>query len=210
MSYAQSLDGSLAAERGRPLRLSGEQSMALTHALRASHDAILVGSGTLLSDDPRLIAKNSPGPQPQPVVLDSSLRTPPTALVLAHPRRAWIAACLPLDAARQAALEAAGARILALLPAPQGGVSLPALLQRLAQDGIHSLMVEGGARAVYSFLAEGLADQFIVTIAPIFVGGLPAVGQPFPTGSFPRLVDTGSAWYGPDLVVWGRFTPQSP
>jgi len=137
----------------------------------------------------------------------ATLRTPPTANVLAHPRGAWIATCAPLEPARQAALEAAGARCCCAAANPQGRVSLPALLACLAQEGIHSLMVEGGARVIQSFLSERLIDQLIVTIARCFVSGLPALDQPFAGGQHPRLVDTGSAWYGPDLVLWGHLAP---
>ena len=77
LSYAQSLDGSLAAKPGAPTRLSGTQANELTHRLRAAHDAILVGIGTILADDPQLTVRGVPGLQPRPVVLDSRLRTPP-------------------------------------------------------------------------------------------------------------------------------------
>src|SRR5512133_2370683 len=82
LSYAQSLDGSLAAQRGTPLALSGPQSMELTHRLRAAQDAILVGIGTVLSDNPRLTVRLVEGSQPQPVILDSHLRFPLNANLL--------------------------------------------------------------------------------------------------------------------------------
>jgi 3,4-dihydroxy 2-butanone 4-phosphate synthase/GTP cyclohydrolase II len=75
LAYAQSLDGSLAARRGEPLSLSGLESQKLTHRLRASHSAILVGISTLLADDPQLNVRLVEGENPQPVVLDSRLRT---------------------------------------------------------------------------------------------------------------------------------------
>ena len=90
LSYAQSLDGSLAARRGSPLLLSGKASMQLTHRLRASHDAILVGIGTILADDPQLTVRLVQGPQPQPVILDSHLRLPPNARVFQGPKLPWI------------------------------------------------------------------------------------------------------------------------
>ena len=79
LSYAQSLDGSIADRPGRPLALSGPQAMALTHGLRAAHEAILVGIGTVLADNPRLNVRLVDGPDPQPMVVDSRLRFPPYA-----------------------------------------------------------------------------------------------------------------------------------
>ena len=82
LSYAQSLDGSIAANRGVPLSLSGEEAWAFTHHLRSLHQAILVGVGTVLSDDPHLTARIENRRDPQPVVLDSRLRFPEDANLL--------------------------------------------------------------------------------------------------------------------------------
>ena len=79
LTYAQSLDGSITARSGAPLSLSGAESLHYTHQLRAAHDAILVGIGTVLSDDPRLDVRLVTGPSPRPIVLDSELRCPVTA-----------------------------------------------------------------------------------------------------------------------------------
>ena len=85
LSYAQSLDGCIVAQPGQPLALSGAQSLILTHKLRAAHDAILVGIGTVLADNPRLDVRLAPGPDPQPVVVDSRLRFPLNANLLQQP-----------------------------------------------------------------------------------------------------------------------------
>ena len=90
LSYAQSLDGSIAARRGFPLQISGTESAQLTHQLRAVHDAILVGIGTVLADDPHLTVRHAQGKDPQPVVLDSQLRFPLGAKLLRE-RSPWIA-----------------------------------------------------------------------------------------------------------------------
>ncbi len=179
VTYAQSLDGCLAAEPGRPLALSGPESLRFTHRLRAAHDAILVGLGTVLADDPRLTVRHAEGPDPQPVILDSLLRCPLEAALLRHPtRQLWIAARADAPAARRRALEAAGARLLAFPPDDQGRVPLPALLTALGELGVRTLMVEGGARVITACLVQGLADRLIVTIAPRLLGGLPAVAAP--------------------------------
>ena len=175
LSYAQSLDGSITATAGQPLALSGPEAMKLTHELRAGHDAILVGIGTVLADNPRLTVRLASGPNPQPVVLDSRLRLPFTANLLGHPKPPIIASTDRASAERQAALESKGARVIRF-PANEGGrVHLPALLEWLAQNGIKSVMVEGGSAVITSFLSAHLVDRVIVTIAPRFVGGLHAV-----------------------------------
>jgi riboflavin-specific deaminase-like protein len=174
LSYAQTLDGSI-ARPGRPLAISGPESTRMTHALRAAHDAILVGIGTVLVDDPRLTVRAAAGRNPQPVVLDSRLRIPPTANLFQHPdRRPWLAATDP-DPARRSALEALGASVLVLPADESRRVHLGALLDQLGQRGLKTLMVEGGATVITEFLKQQLADHLVVTIAPCIAGGLRAV-----------------------------------
>jgi GTP cyclohydrolase II len=176
LSYAQSLDGCLTVYRGQPTALSGPQSSVFTHWLRSAHAAVLVGVNTVLVDNPLLTVRLVEGKSPQPVILDSHLRTPPQArLISERPTPAWIATLENADPARQAALQAAGARLLFLPPASTGQIDLPALLDRLGETGIHSLMVEGGAQVITSFLSQGLADLVAITIAPVFLGGYHAI-----------------------------------
>ncbi len=205
ISYAQSLDGSLARRRGQPLELSGPASMRLTHALRAAHQAILVGVGTVLADNPRLTVRHVSGEHPQPVIVDSLLRTPVHAALLASPARPpWIAATTLADAGRCSALEAAGARLMRFPPAPDGRVPLDALLARLADEGIHSIMVEGGARILTSLLSLCLVDLAIITLAPLLVGGLQAVEGPLDS-PYPRLSQPGCVQLGEDFVIYGEL-----
>ena len=92
LAYAQSVDGSIARERGERYTLSGPDSLRLTHMLRSCHDAILVGVGTVLADDPELGVRMIEGRAPQPVVVDSQLRTPLSSRLLGRAgRRPWIA-----------------------------------------------------------------------------------------------------------------------
>lgn len=213
LCYAQSLDGSLTARPGSPTQLSGARSGILTHELRAAHDAILVGSGTVLADQPRLTVRLAEGEHPQPVILDGRLRTPPDCfLVGEHPKPAWIAAGVRASPARRKLLSAAGARLLDLPHSPYSQhIHLPALLEKLAALGIRSLMVEGGAHVIASFLTEGLADQALLTIAPVFTGGL-HIGENglFPGGAppssgWPRLKELEYDRFDEDLIVWGKF-----
>jgi 3,4-dihydroxy 2-butanone 4-phosphate synthase/GTP cyclohydrolase II len=209
LSYAQSLDGSLAARRGSPLRLSGKASMQLTHRLRAAHEAILVGIGTILADDPQLTVRLVEGVQPQPVILDSHLRIPLHARVFQGPKPPWIAALRDANLEQQSALVAAGARVIPCPPDASGHVSLETLLVQLASLGINSLMVEGGAAVITAFLTARLADFLVLTVAPILVGGLHAPESPVATADvnsfWPKLTGLGTEMLGEDLILWGHI-----
>jgi len=217
LCYAQSLDGSLSARRGEPTALSGPKSSRLTHELRAAHDAILVGVGTVLADDPRLTVRQAQGNDPQPVIVDSRLRTPPEAYLLReHPLPAWIATIQETDHPRAKTLqEGTGARLLET-PAGEGGhVHLSSLLEQLGALGINSLMVEGGAGIISSFLAGQLVDQICLTIAPLIIGGLQiSLPEDFltttPASGYPRLSEITYQPLGNDLIVWGKIVPPEP
>ena len=195
LAYAQSVDGSIAIARGLRSALSGPESLRFTHALRARHDGILVGVGTVLADDPELRVRLVDGRDPQPVIVDSHLSTPVEAKLLSQSgRRPWIGTTsgngqradrsgAPHDDGatpeidRRAPIEARGARLFVSEPQANGWVDLAALLRQLHAAGIEHLMVEGGARIITSFLDARLVDYVAVTIAPTFMGGLSAVGE---------------------------------
>ncbi len=179
VTFAQSLDGCLAAEPGQPFALSGPESLQFTHQLRATHDAIVIGLGTVRADDPHLTVRHATGLNPQPIVLDSQLRFPLNARLLRHPTHSlWIATTDAAPVDRQTALEAAGARVLRLSADERGHVALSALLDHLGALGLRSLMVEGGAQVITSFLTARLADRLIITIAPKLIGGVRALTAP--------------------------------
>ncbi len=205
LSYAQSLDGSIAERPGWPLSLSGDQSMVLTHRLRACHEAILVGIGTVLADNPRLNVRLVEGSSPQPVIVDSRLRFPGYANLARNGRTPWIVTNEDADPERQEALEAIGARVIRL-PASNGLVDLTSLLRRLADMGVNSLMVEGGAQIIASFLTSRLVDQVILTIAPLLVGGLRVVDHLGYANlrPLPRLTNLIYQRLGEDLVLMGE------
>ncbi len=208
LTYAQSLDGSIADADSLPLHLSGSKSTEMTHLLRSSNDAILVGIGTVIADDPRLTVRLANGKDPQPIVLDSRLRCPLNAALLESYRTMpWIATLEDAPMERQLELESAGARVLRL-PARQddGLVDLGSLMTCLYEDGVRSLMVEGGARVITELLAARLVDHVVITIAPMLVGGLRAIKHTNGNGHapFPRLQGLGYKREGDDLIVWGR------
>lgn len=199
LAYAQSLDGAIAAQRGQPLALSCQESLVWTHQLRAAHAAILVGIGTVLADDPRLTVRLSEGCDPQPVVLDSQLRMPLEAQLLKNQRQPWIITSRTASASRAAALEARGARLFYVDRQRSAPADVIAILRAV---GINSLMVEGGAAVLTSFLQSQLVDLLVITLAPRLVGGLRALDMLLPT--FPRLEPFGFAPCGADLWLWGR------
>lgn len=212
LSYAQSIDGSIAkgeeGQPGQPLQLSGPQSMRFTHALRAQHSTILVGIGTILADNPRLNVRLIDGPSPQPIILDSTLRCPPNARIFNNHKSVLIATSnqtmsTQADSSHSTLSNREPNReIVTIKPAANGQIDLPALLKTLGQRGIRSIMVEGGAQIITSFLAAQLVNQLIITIAPIFVGGLPAVGTT--NGTLPRLQQPDYTPLGDDLILWGK------
>jgi len=212
LSYAQSLDGSIAARSGDALTISGANSLSFTHHLRAVHDAILVGIGTLLADDPQLTVRWADGDHPQPVVLDTRLRFPLSARLLeSDGPNPIIATNRTSDDDRLTALEEAGADVLRLPCDGDEGIALSALLDALGTRGIRSLMVEGGAKVITSFMQRQLVDHLAITMAPILVGGLPAIrelvgatgGDDTSLSAFPQLANISYRWMGRDLVIQG-------
>lgn len=233
LTYAQSLDGSIAARPGEPLQISGPETLELTHALRAAHDGILVGINTVLSDNPQLTVRHADGDHPRPVVLDTSLRCPNTARLLTEEGPApIIATSRSADPDKQAALESAGATVLRLDCTDDGGICIDALLPALFEQGIRSLMVEGGGEVITSFLQKRAVDYLIITVAPMLVGGVHALGgrlgvtpeaasgdgQPVrlsADGGFPTIENLQYRWIGKDLVIegtplWPRADQTSP
>jgi GTP cyclohydrolase II len=177
LKYAQTLDGRIATAGGDSKWISGEEERALSHALRAACDAVMVGVGTVLSDDPQLNVRMVPGASPLRVVLDSTLRIPSDALLLdAEAATVVLTTERSTEDDRKRVREAgAGIRVL---PTGPGGVDLRAALKELRDDGVRSLLVEGGAQVITSLLGAGLVDRVVVGTAPRIIGsGTEAVGD---------------------------------
>ena len=205
--WAMTLDGRIATRTGDSRWISGEASRALVHELRATSDAVLVGIGTVLRDDPALTARIPGARNPQRVVLDSGLRIPLDARVLAQNGAPVIVATTGHSAPEaRAALEARGVEVL-MADGPDGRVDIRAVLAELGRRGVLSLLVEGGEAVHGAFLDAGLIDKVMVFVGPRIVGG-PA---PAPVGG--AGVDAmGQAWQidratvrqvGQDVVIEG-------
>ncbi len=208
LTYAQSIDGCIAPLGGGTLQLSNPQTMRMTHRIRALHDAILVGINTVLCDDPRLTVRLSSGKSPQPIVLDSRLRFPLDANLLRDPVLRPIIAAGPSACETKAdQLTAAGAHVIRVPLQEDGLIDLWQLLPQIKQMGLHSVMVEGGARVITSMLASQIADQLLLAIAPRFVGGLRAVQPTHERQQMPQLHDVHYQLMAGDIVVWGDLKP---
>lgn len=177
--YAQTLDGRIASRTGDSRWVSGEGSLRLAHELRAAHDAVLVGIGTVLADDPKLTVRLVPGDSPVRVVVDSRLRIPLDANILDTSVARTIIATTPLASEeRAAAIRARGAEVLRVKADADGHVDLRDLLARLRVDGIRSVLVEGGRGIITAALRDHLVDRLTVCIAPKVIGeGIAAVGD---------------------------------
>ncbi|HSK99122.1 MAG TPA: dihydrofolate reductase family protein [Rubrobacteraceae bacterium] len=209
VSYAQTLDGRLATASGSSRWISSPESLRFAHALRAEHDAVMVGAGTACTDDPRLTVRLVPGEDPLRVVVDSALRTPLTAAVLADgaAKGTVLAVTERAPETRREAARALGATVLVLPQDGSGRVDLVAMLSRLYERGVRSIMVEGGAALITSFLCERLVDRLAVCVAPKILGrGIEAVGDLgiCELADSLTLADTSLTPYGADVVFDSR------
>ena len=170
MKAATSLDGKLTAAHGESRWISCEESREAAHRLRDQHDAVMVGIGTALRDNPRLTCRIPEGRSPVRVVVDSSARLPPDASMLHETGRTIVAVTEHAPLLRAEALAAAGAEVL-LCDAVNGRVSLKDLLGKLGQQGIASVLLEGGSELNAAMLAEGLVDRVLLFVAPLLIGG---------------------------------------
>ena len=208
--FASSLDGKIATNTGESRWITGEAARRQAHRLRAMADAVMVGSNTARRDDPQLTARDGEVPhtrQPLRIVVDSRARTSPKARMLREPGQTLIAVTHAAPARARAALEKAGAQVVALRAA-DGLVGLPALLKELGRREIASVMVEGGGELLGSLFARRLVDKVFAFLAPVIIGGRQA---PTSVGGHGiermaralRLQDVEVERFGDDLLVSG-------
>ena len=176
LKLAVSSDDKIGAAGRKPVAISGEAARARVHLLRAQCDAILVGIGTVLADDPLLTCR-LPGMEPQSpvrVVLDRSLRIPGTSRLVHSARETplWVMTSNLSEAPAAMKLGAAGAHVIrvATTATPPPGLDLAAVLHALSEKGITRLLVEGGARVASSFVAAGMVDEAWLLRGPDAVG----------------------------------------
>jgi diaminohydroxyphosphoribosylaminopyrimidine deaminase/5-amino-6-(5-phosphoribosylamino)uracil reductase len=190
LKYAATLDGKIASTGGDSRWVTGEAARRQTHRLRQAYDAVAVGAGTVIADDPQLTARGAGGRpfgrQPLRVVVDGKLRVSPGARIFDAdlPGRAVVAATENAVSTRGQQFEARGIEVLALPGTDR--IEIGALLERLAGEGVHSLLVEGGGDLAWSFLASGTVDRAYAFFAPRLLGGGTAP-SPVDGAGFPSL-----------------------
>ena len=180
-----SADGKIASVV-RDSRLSCPFDKRRLHALRASHDAVVVGASTVLIDDPLLTVRLVKGPNPKRVIIDGRLRIPLNSRVVTNKDAETIVlTCLDSSKSEKiAALLKAGVKVMTL-PCINGVIDLNEALLKLKEEGVSSILVEGGGELIWHFFRHSLVDEFRVTLSPYIIGGRDAItpveGQGFGT-----------------------------
>ncbi|HJL05283.1 MAG TPA: bifunctional diaminohydroxyphosphoribosylaminopyrimidine deaminase/5-amino-6-(5-phosphoribosylamino)uracil reductase RibD [Polyangiaceae bacterium LLY-WYZ-15_(1-7)] len=210
LKAAVTLDGRMAARTGDSKWITGLEARTEAHRMRDRADAVLVGVGTVLADDPQLNVRHVEGRDPIRVVLDAGLRTPADAKILGQGGATWILHGPGAPAERRAALAEAGAELLEL-PAVEGAVALDAALKALGEREVVRLLVEGGPTVHHALLSGGFADRVAVFVAPRILGDSRAPS--FASADVPRAT-MAEAWglervrsrpLGVDILIEGEL-----
>ena len=211
MKYAMTMDGKIAARTGASRWISCEASRRHSHEARARNMAIMVGVGTVISDDPALTARAGIGPDPVRIICDSNLRTPLSAKVVAP---GTIIATCESDEGKCRKYTDKGAEILTIQPDKNGRVDLCALTDILGERKIDSLIIEGGGTLNWAALEAGIVDRLQVYVAPKIFGGIEAkgpvggLGIALPNGAF-RLENSRITNIESDILIESQVIPCS-
>lgn len=212
LKLALSLDGRIATRTGASKWVTGPDARARVHALRAEHDAVAVGIGTALSDDPRLTVRDAPGNSPTRIVFDTKLRLPLNSRLVESAAEVPLVVVSSADspASNEEELVSRGVEVLRAPSSAEGRIDVPGALRLLAARGIVTLLVEGGAELAGSLVAGRLADELHAFIAPIMLGprGRPGAvdwaGPDVPSDA-PRIIEPSWEVCGDDAHVYGRL-----
>lgn len=187
LHFAITLDGKMATRTGDSRGISGKESLRRLHELRSSHDAVLVGRGTVEKDNPRLTARIIGGRDPIRVILDSKLSLSPKKMVFSEKRgKAMVVAARPVEKTKMAALQKKGVKIIAC--GRDGKIDLKEMLSSLADFGVSSILVEGGPTVLTSFIEQRRFDRVYAFVAPKLMGGKDAP-TPFGGKGAARVAD---------------------
>lgn len=210
LKVAATLDGKIATARGESRWITSPASRKVVHHLRAQSDAVLVGIGTVLADNPSLTARTGHATAPTPcrIVLDPSLKIPLRAVVLTDGKApTLVVATSAAPAAKRKVLERMGVEVLTL-PARSGRVSWGRLLREMGRRGISSLLIEGGSEVNASALRSGAVDRVLFFLAPTLLGGQDAKGviggqSPSRLSEALQVKRVAVMRIGPDILVEG-------
>ena len=217
LKWAMSLDGKIATAGGESQWITGAKARARGHSLRRRVDAVLVGTETVLADDPLLTPRPAGGRTPLRVILDRRGRLPMKLKLLSHPRvagrgrRLYVSVSGANSARRLGELERRGVETL-LLPSAAAGLDLGLLLAELAKLEISQLLVEGGARLAGAFLRDALVEEIAAFVAPKIIGGEGAL-SPVGGEGFRKLAESLSLSdlrheaLGEDLFLSAKIRP---
>ena len=212
LKLALSLDGRIASRTGASKWVTGPEARARVHLLRAHHDAVAVGVGTALADDPRLTVRDAPGHSPLRVVFDTKLRLPPGSRLVQSAREVptWVVCTTDAPSSHEEALTERGVEVLRAPPSAEGRIDPASALKLLAARGIVTMMIEGGAELAGSLLAAAVVDELHCFIAPILLGprGRPGAvdwAGPATPAEAPGIAEPQWEVCGVDAHVWGAL-----
>jgi diaminohydroxyphosphoribosylaminopyrimidine deaminase / 5-amino-6-(5-phosphoribosylamino)uracil reductase len=217
LKLALSLDGRIASRTGASKWVTGPEARARVHWLRAQQDAVIVGVGTALADDPRLTVRDVSGNSPLRVVFDTKLRLPLASRLVQSAREVptWVVCTTDAPSSAEEQLLERGAEVLRAPPSAEGRIEPIAALRILANRGVVSAMIEGGAELAGSVLAAAAVDQLHAFIAPILLGprGRPGAvdwAGPATPAEAPSIGSPQWEVCGADAHVWGpvRYPPR--
>jgi diaminohydroxyphosphoribosylaminopyrimidine deaminase / 5-amino-6-(5-phosphoribosylamino)uracil reductase len=217
LKLAASLDGRIATRSGASRWVTGQEARTKVHELRATRDAVAVGIGTALTDDPLLTVRHVPGSSPMRVVFDTQLRLPAKSKLVTSLNEAPVVVVTSLEAPESAEqiLVDAGVKVIRIPVSAGGRLDMNQAFRALAQFGVVSMLIEGGAELTGSLLASRLPDELHMFIAPILLGprGRPGAvdwaGPELPSEA-PRIRIPHWELCGRDAYVWGPIEYPSP
>jgi diaminohydroxyphosphoribosylaminopyrimidine deaminase/5-amino-6-(5-phosphoribosylamino)uracil reductase len=210
LKLAISLDGRIATRTGASKWITSPEARLRVQTLRAHHDAVMVGINTVLTDNPRLTVRDTPGRNPIRVIVDSKLRIPIVSQVVqtAGQIPTCVVTTLGASTAAEQALEQAGVRVIRVPATAEGRCDPVVMLRELAAREVVSVMCEGGSELAGSLLAHRLPDQLHVFVAPLLLGprGRPGAvdwAGPENPADAPRIDPARWELCGTDAYVWG-------
>jgi diaminohydroxyphosphoribosylaminopyrimidine deaminase / 5-amino-6-(5-phosphoribosylamino)uracil reductase len=207
-----SLDGRIASRTGSSKWVTGPEARARVHLLRAHHDAVVIGIGTALADDPRLTVRDAPGQSPLRIVFDTKLRLPLSGKLVQTAREVptWVICTTDAPSSAEGQLVERGVEVLRAPASAEGRIDPIAALRMMASRGIVAAMIEGGAELAGSVLAGAAVDELHAFIAPILLGprGRPGAvdwAGPATPAEAPGIADPQWEVCGVDAHVWGSL-----